>query len=63
MDSFQNTKAKFVGFGQRDQDWTILIDGAMYYFRDVCSEQQTSCRRANFKMGSWVEWSQADMIC
>lgn len=55
MDSFQITKAKFVGFGQRDQDWTILIDGAMYYFRDVCSEQQTSCRRANFKMGSWVE--------
>jgi len=35
MDSCENTKAKFVGFGERDQDWAILTDGARYYFGDA----------------------------
>lgn len=36
MDSYENSNTKFVGFGERYQDWAILIDGAMYYLRDVC---------------------------
>lgn len=33
MEGFE---AKFIGFGERNHNQAILIDSAIYYFRDVC---------------------------